>query len=378
MNAPPTATVAGEQFGGRVSDAQSPRAYRRVLRQASSYASFNVRPEDQPKGLFGIFHTGKPWVCRVILLVCTVMLIVEFALNDWKAEPLNVNPTFGPSTEVLLDLGAKRTDLILDGDWYRLIAPIFLHAGVLHFLFNMYGLYSIGFPLEIQFGSLAVAYIFLLSGFMGVIMSAVFSPKIVGIGASGGIFGLFGSAWSELILNYSLYRGQVCSSFMQLFIATAINLLLGLMPLLDNFAHIAGFFTGLVCGFAVLVSNRYTRQGEKKERKRYQVLLQIFSVICTPIMVVCALFILYFGVEPDEWCSWCKYLSCVPFPPGDNPWWTCDLCADSGVSFTPIGATLFGTVQCPDGALINATASSDITSSDQDVVNTALIELCRA
>jgi len=108
---------------------------------------------------------------------------------------------FGPSIAVLLDMGAKRTDLIVAGQYQRLIAPIFLHGGVLHWVFNMVGLVNIGFSLEKEFGSPKIATIFLVSGFMGVLCSAVFNPAQVGVGASGAIFGLFGSAWGDLIQN---------------------------------------------------------------------------------------------------------------------------------------------------------------------------------
>lgn len=235
----------------------------------------------------------------------------------------------------------------------------------------MLGLWSIGFPLERQFGSHSVAYIFLLSGFMGVVISAIFSPSVVGIGASGGIFGLFGAAWSELVLNLSLYEGEVCRSFVQLALATGINLAIGLMPFLDNFAHIGGFFTGVVTGLGVLVSNRYTRYGELKERKTYQVCLQVVSVITTPVMVVAALFVLYFGSEAEEWCSWCKYLTCVPFPPGDTKWWTCDQCGDAGVTAEFVNANDI-TLTCPDGTLVNTTAPTGLADDFS-----LLIGVCR-
>ncbi len=43
-----------------------------------------------------------------------------------------------------LMLGARVTDLIRSGQWWRLIAPVFLHGSVTHIFFNMYALLSIG------------------------------------------------------------------------------------------------------------------------------------------------------------------------------------------------------------------------------------------
>jgi len=364
----PVASVVLPSGASEQQPRQDDRRFRRMLRQASSYASFRVQEDGRVKS---IFNSGRPVVCMTLLFICSIMLIVEFSVNEWRMESFEVNPTFGVSVETLLALGAKRADLILDGDWYRLIAPIFLHAGILHFLFNMFALYAIGFSLEKQFGSLAIGLIIIVGGIQGVVWSAIFSPIKVGVGASGAIFALFGSAWSELIQNWSLYKGQQCIAITQLIIATAVNLVIGLMPFLDNFAHLAGFCTGVIIGFGVLISNRYTRNGDLKDRKRYQTTLQILSVIITPIMFVVSLFILYFGVEVEEWCSWCAYLSCVPFPPGDDPWWTCDDCADAGVTAFSINSTHME-LTCPDTSTLIT-----LTPPELETDTAVLIRVCQ-
>jgi membrane associated rhomboid family serine protease len=117
--------------------------------------------------------------------------VVEIGVNGWKIESLQVNPLGGPGVDVLLQLGAKRTDLIVvEGEWYRLFTPIFLHSGVIHLLFNMVGLWNVGVATEREFGWIKTGIIFFVSGFFGVVMSAIFVPLAVGVGASGAIFGL--------------------------------------------------------------------------------------------------------------------------------------------------------------------------------------------
>jgi hypothetical protein len=77
---------------------------------------------------------NRPFFTYFLLGICTIMLIVSIAMNG-GIEPLSVNPMVGPSAETLLDLGAKQSSLIVnEGQWYRLIAPMVLHAGVIHFL----------------------------------------------------------------------------------------------------------------------------------------------------------------------------------------------------------------------------------------------------
>eukprot|EP00512_Aurantiochytrium_limacinum_P001766 CAMPEP_0171492554 /NCGR_PEP_ID=MMETSP0958-20121227/4475_1 /TAXON_ID=87120 /ORGANISM="Aurantiochytrium limacinum, Strain ATCCMYA-1381" /LENGTH=364 /DNA_ID=CAMNT_0012026087 /DNA_START=796 /DNA_END=1890 /DNA_ORIENTATION=+ len=346
-----------------------PKEYKKFLRTSSSYGSFHL-DEDELDRPSSIFKTGYPIVCILFAIACSVMLIIEFWTNGWKMESMSVNPTVGVSVNTLLELGAKRGDLILAGQWYRLIAPMFLHAGVIHYAFNMFGLWQIGFPLEKQFGSLATFLILFVGGFEGVVWSAILSPATVSVGASGAVFALFGSGWSDLIHNWSLYHGRQWCVFFNLFFATAINLLIGLMPYLDNFAHIAGLLTGVLVGFGVLVANRYTRWGELKERKTYQIVLQVIAVIITPLLITASLLILYLGVEAEEWCSWCSYLSCVPFPP-KNPWWTCDECSDYGVTAYYATSSIL-TVNCPSGQAVNTTAPSGLAEN-----SALLIELCQ-
>jgi rhomboid protease GluP len=48
--------------------------------------------------------------------------------------------------------GAKWSRYIREGDWFRLIAPMFLHAGIIHLLMNMYVLVTLGRDLESAFG----------------------------------------------------------------------------------------------------------------------------------------------------------------------------------------------------------------------------------
>jgi hypothetical protein len=56
----------------------------------------------------------------------------------------------GISGEVLLRLGAK-SPYILVGQWWRLVTAIFLHAGLLHIVFNLWCLIDLGPEVESLF-----------------------------------------------------------------------------------------------------------------------------------------------------------------------------------------------------------------------------------
>jgi hypothetical protein len=105
-----------------------------------------------------------------------------------------------------------------------------------------------------------------------------------------------------------------------------MNICLGLVPFLDNFAHVGGLICGFICGLTLLVHERYTADGERKGRKNYQLCLQALSVIVLPVIILVMLLVLFLQVEAAKWCEWCAYVSCVPMPPGvpvDERWWDC-------------------------------------------------------
>ncbi|MHC9532515.1 rhomboid family intramembrane serine protease [Dellaglioa sp. BT-FLS60] len=148
-------------------------------------------------------------------------------------------------TNVLIEFGAKYNPLIMNGEWWRLFNPIFLHIGFEHIVLNMFTLYFIGIQIEELFGHWRFTGIYLLAGIAGNIASFVFSPGTISAGASGAIFGLFG-AFLMLGDNFreSAYFRQMSQQFL-LFIM--LNLVFGFMSTsTDNAAHIGGILSGFL------------------------------------------------------------------------------------------------------------------------------------
>ena len=186
---------------------------------------------------------------------------------------------FGSSrnTFILILFGAKYTPLILEGQWWRLITPMFLHIGIIHLLMNSMALYFLGTTVERIFGRFRFLFIFLLAGFMGNVASFVFSPQSISAGASGGIFGLFGA-----LLFFGLVHPRPFFRTMGANIITlvGINLLIGFLPGID----FAGHLGGLVGGFLAAAIVSLPRE---KNFPR-----QIIAFIATLLITI---FGLYFG-----------------------------------------------------------------------------------
>ncbi|MCR4435840.1 MAG: rhomboid family intramembrane serine protease [Clostridiales bacterium] len=148
------------------------------------------------------------------------------------------------SSDVNLIFGAKYNPLIMEGQYWRLVTPIFLHGGIVHLLVNSYSLYAVGPEVESIFGVKRYIFLYLASGVLGNIASFIFSPS-VSVGASGAIFGLMGT-----LLYIGLRFRKTFSSAYYINIVGIIlfNILYGLSQKnIDNYAHIGGLAGGLIC-----------------------------------------------------------------------------------------------------------------------------------
>mmetsp|Transcript_15535 Transcript_15535/g.18842 ORF Transcript_15535/g.18842 Transcript_15535/m.18842 type:complete len:412 (+) Transcript_15535:224-1459(+) len=296
---------------------------------------------------FGKGNHASPKFTLAMVFTCSVVMVAEIIYNNKKEgapfEEFSINPLFGPSTQVLLDMGAKQASKIVkDGEFYRLFTPMFLHGGILHLLFNMAFLWSFGSQLEREFGHIKVAYIYLTSGVFGVLCSAIFNPTIPSVGASGACYGLIGAAWADFILNFSFYRNQWKCVFFQLFFGTAFNVLLGMIPQLDNFAHLGGLINGFFTGLSVLTLPRYDWYAFRKPDKLYQICLKGFGIFISPIVMIIFVIILYTNDGYESFCEWCDYLSCLP-----TPWWSCGAVCEEGFEIDETSNPGNLTVVCP-------------------------------
>ena len=156
------------------------------------------------------------------------------------------------NNEVLLTkMGAIVPGLLERGEYWRLVAAMFLHGGWLHWFLNCWALYQLGTLYESMFGSTRFATIYFVSGIVASAASSIHMKAGLGVGASGAIFGILG-AFIFSIRRSPLYRGQpwTKSLISQLVFWIVINIAIGAsFPFIDNTAHVAGLITGLILGF---------------------------------------------------------------------------------------------------------------------------------
>lgn len=207
--------------------------------------SDNISKESfqKSKKIEKIFSMKKPMITYIIIALCVIM----FGITILFGEKSFIN--------TLIKFGANIGYYTKNGELYRLLTCIFLHANLFHLLCNMYSLYVIGPQVENFYGKLKFIFIFLFSGICGSILSLAFSGNnIVSVGASGAIFGLLG-AIVYFGYHYRIYLGNVLKS--QLIPIIILNLLIGfLVTGIDNFAHIGGLIGGVFAAMAVGVPEK--------------------------------------------------------------------------------------------------------------------------
>ncbi|ONK67748.1 uncharacterized protein A4U43_C05F3370 [Asparagus officinalis] len=246
-------------------------------------------------------------------------------LGRFSFQPLKENPLFGPSAATLLKMGALEVSKVTyDHEAWRLITCMWLHAGFIHLVSNMLSLVFIGIRLEQEFGFLRIGPLYIISGIGGSLMSALFIESTISVGASGALFGLLGAMLSELITNWTIYANKF-AALLTLVVIIGINLAVGFLPHVDNFAHIGGFMTGFLLGFVLLIRPQfgyvsqknvpigYHASAPKKPKyKTYQYILWGISIALLIIGFIVGLVLLFQGFDGHKPCSWCHYLSCVP------------------------------------------------------------------
>ncbi|MCL5458383.1 rhomboid family intramembrane serine protease [Loigolactobacillus coryniformis] len=180
-------------------------------------------------------------------------------LRQWRDEPyimyfflglqillFLVMTLFGGSqnSNVLVFFGAKVNILIQQGQWWRLIMPIFLHSGLMHIAVNSVTLYFIGMQIESLFGHWRFTLIYLLSGIVGNIASFVFNMGI-SVGASTALFGLFGAFF--MLVEAFRQNTAIRAMGQQFALFIVLNLAFDLFnPGIDLAGHVGGLLGGFL------------------------------------------------------------------------------------------------------------------------------------
>lgn len=198
-----------------------------------------------------IFSKKRPVITYALILINLIMFIIT---------ALDSNDFFNISTNTIYKYGGLVSVDYLSSisDYMRIFTSGFLHAGFIHFIFNMYALYVIGPQIESFFGKFKYTIIYIGSLIFGNLLSLLFlNGNVISCGASGAIFGLLGSLL-YFGYHYRVYLSDVIKS--QIIPLIAINLLIGIMLSgINVIAHIGGLIGGYLVSKAVGVKYKSTK-----------------------------------------------------------------------------------------------------------------------
>lgn len=222
----------------------------------------NKESYEKSKRVEKIFSIKQPIITYLIIAICIALFIGMYLFGNGSN-----------NTITLIKFGGNAIALTKRGEYYRLLTSVFLHAGIIHLLCNLYSLYVIGPQAESFYGKIKYLFIFLFSGISGSLLSTALSgTNTITVGASGAIFGLLG-AILYFGYHYRVYLGNVLKS--QIIPLIILNLMIGFsFTGIDNLAHIGGLIGGVFASIAVGVPDKSTTM----DRANGNILLLIYLV----------------------------------------------------------------------------------------------------
>lgn len=162
--------------------------------------------------------------------------------------------------DVLQRLGASLPWPVDRVQPWRFVTAVFLHASILHIVFNMWVLMDIGPQIEELYGSARFLFIYVVSGIGGYILSSLFWH--FSVGGSGALLGLIGVLLAVTTGRRSIGMQMMRNHILRWLVYIVIWGLL--FPGIDNMAHLGGFATGFVLG--KILADRQPATPEERKR----------------------------------------------------------------------------------------------------------------
>jgi rhomboid protease GluP len=148
---------------------------------------------------------------------------------------------------------------VFQGAYWQLFTSIFIHASIFHLVGNMLFLLIFGLRGEEMFSLPEYLGIYIIGGLVGNLLSLVFGPDFISVGASGAIFALFGACviYDRRSMRQSIVGALVYAGFLFIInIGTNVNIM----------AHLGGLAFGLIIGY-IIASRRKPNQQYSVEFK---------------------------------------------------------------------------------------------------------------
>jgi membrane associated rhomboid family serine protease len=180
----------------------------------------------------------RPYLTYALIVVNALVFLVRY-----------LDPTL--AAHLLLGGWLDPYGVVKEGEWWRLVTLMFLHANVQHVLMNNLALYTIGSSVETTYGRTRFLLVYFLGGLLGSVLQLLLGGDGPAVGASGAVFALVGAEIVHLRLHRDFYlMGQ--RRLQQLLVMAGLNLAVGLFSVqIANWAHIGGFIGGALLAWRI-------------------------------------------------------------------------------------------------------------------------------
>ncbi|EKQ70062.1 putative membrane protein [Leptolyngbyaceae cyanobacterium JSC-12] len=156
---------------------------------------------------------------------------------------------------VLYQMGALVPENVFAGEWWRAIAAIFLHHGIVHLLTNMLGLYVFGALAEAALGRKKFLITYFFTG-VGSMLAVVFVSTLTNsttqltVGASGAVLGMVGAEGAIQLKGWWVEKAKIAQERLRLIgIIMILQLFSDLItPQVSIVGHLSGMILGLLAG----------------------------------------------------------------------------------------------------------------------------------
>ncbi|KAH3861972.1 inactive rhomboid protein 1-like [Dreissena polymorpha] len=189
--------------------------------------------------------------------------------------------------------------------FYRLWTSLFLHGGLFHLVISLGFQILIMRDMEKLTGSIRMTIIYVGSGIAGNLASCIFVPYQVEVGPAGAQFGILACLLVEVLQSWQMLE-RPGIALLKITVPIVVLFALGLLPWIDNWAHLSGFLFGFLLAFSLLP---YVSFGtHDRRRKLIGIILSLGGAIGLFVLLI-----ILFYVLPLYNCPGCQYFNCVPF-----------------------------------------------------------------
>lgn len=156
---------------------------------------------------------------------------------------------------------------LINNEWWRLFAPVFIHFSLIHLVFNCLWVYVLGQQIEKIDGKILFITLIIFSGICGNYAQFISTgPSLFG-GLSGCVYGMFGYTMITEFQKSRIIYGLPPAIYIFM-IAWLVLGFIGVLSLfglgnIANFAHLGGLIAGVIMAMVVTIISKDSYLDEK-------------------------------------------------------------------------------------------------------------------